>query len=103
MGNTMSKPQEEKPKYAPPSWYVENVPGYRQKHNAWAKASIKRMIEKDPDAWYQKKRDAKNNKYKNDPEYAEKRRETQRQYYQKKKAEREAALFAQSIGGLSLT
>lgn len=100
MDTTNRKPREmfpDKPKYAPAQWYKENVPAYREKANQWSLKSIQRSIEKDPEAWYAKKREEKNNKYKNDPEFAERRRQAQRAYYQKKKAEKAQADIEQVV------
>lgn len=90
MENITQEAYPNRPKYATSKWYVANSAEYRMKNREWTKASIQRAIEKDPETWYKKKRDEKNAKYANDPEWAEKRRQTQRAYYQRKKAEKEA-------------
>jgi hypothetical protein len=98
------KPRElfpDKPKYASNQWYKQNIPNYKEKHNEWSRNSIQRRIDKDPDAWYQKKRDEKNAKYKNDPEFAERRRQASRAYYQKKKAEKAQAEIEQVVMALT--
>lgn len=103
MDTTNMKPRElfpDKPKYASNKWYRDNIPSYREKHNEWCRNSIQRTIDKDPEAWYKKKREEKNNKYKNDPEFAEKRRQASRAYYQKKKAEKEQAELERFVGVL---
>lgn len=85
----------DKPKYASSTWYRHNVPDYNDKHKEWSRKSIQKSIEKDPEGWKKKKRDEKNDKYKNDPEFAEKRRQASKAYYHKKKAEKEQAQLEQ--------
>jgi len=87
------KPREmfpNKPKYAPAEWYRDNVPGYREKCREWNKKSAIRAYEKNPEEFNAKKNVYKKTKYNSDPEYAEKVRVKQREYYQRKKAEKDA-------------
>lgn len=87
----------DKPKYASSQWYRENVPMYKEKQKEWQKKSTQKAIEADRDAYYQKKRDHKNDKYKNDPEFAARRRQAQREYYQRKKAAKAQAEIEQIV------
>lgn len=87
----------EKPKYATAEWYRLNIPGYADKCREWNRISYRRKQEKDPEAFNAKRREAKQAQYKNDPEFAEKRRQKQREYYQRKKAEKAQAEIEQAL------
>jgi hypothetical protein len=77
--------QAEIPLYKRPSWYIKNVEGYKEKTHQWNKESLERKMANDPD--FKNKRNARNKeRYENDPEYRQRRIQSVKRCYQKKKA-----------------
>lgn len=87
----------DKPKYASVDWYREHVPGYIEKCREWNKKSAARAYEKNKEEFNAKKSEYQKARYNSDPEYAEKVRQRQRQYNERKKAEKEAKQFQEVV------
>jgi hypothetical protein len=68
--------------------YANTNPEYREKTRKWVKESTARRIAKDPEAFKEMQRNYVNDRYKNDPEFRERKLAISKAYYERKKAQK---------------